>query len=93
MKLKSVEIRGFNKTASAKYEFSDINYIQGLNGSGKSTIIQAIQFALLGYLPNFSKQNSIIFQHMQSHSLLHHLFLHLMYLRSFHMECLFLPVF
>lgn len=69
MKLKSVEIRGFNKTASAKYEFSDINYIQGLNGSGKSTIIQAIQFALLGYLPNFSKQNSIIFQHASGRSM------------------------
>lgn len=69
MKLQSVEIRGFNNTASAKYEFSDINYIQGLNGSGKSTIIQAIQFALLGYLPNFSKQNSIIFQHASGRSM------------------------
>ena len=69
MKLESIEIKGFNKTSSAKYKFSDVNYIQGLNGSGKSTIIQAIQFALLGYLPNFSKQNSTIFQHASGRSM------------------------
>ena len=65
MKIKSVTISGLhNIIGTAKtYQFKDINYIIGRNGAGKSTILQAIQLALLGYIPGTDKRTSEIFAH------------------------------
>ena len=60
IKVKRVEITGMRKVANAKYDLSDINYIVGPNGAGKSTVLNAIQLALLGYIPGQSKKNQDI---------------------------------
>lgn len=67
MKIKSVSISGFNKIISKKtYNFQNINYLYGLNGVGKSTILEAIQLALIGYIPGESKTASNIMTHSNS---------------------------
>jgi len=63
MKIKSVYIDGLHNAVSKTYEFGDIVYIFGNNGIGKSTILQAIQFALLGYIPGTSKTKEAILRH------------------------------
>ena len=63
MKLKSVEITGMHKVIAKKYEFDDISYMIGPNGSGKSTVLEAIQLALLGYIPGYAKTNEGIMKH------------------------------
>lgn len=64
MKLKSIEIRNMHQiTSSMKYDFKDITYFTGPNGAGKSTILQAIQLALLGYIPGYDKTNAGILKH------------------------------
>ena len=64
MYVKSVEIRGMNNVAQKTYSFSsDVNYLYGKNGAGKSTVLQAIQLALLGYIPGMSKKNDAIMRH------------------------------
>ena len=64
MKLKSIEIKHMHKIAdSAKYDLNDITYFIGQNGAGKSTILQAIQLALLGYIPGYDKTNAGILKH------------------------------
>lgn len=57
MKIKSVYIDGLHNAVNKTYDFGDINYIFGNNGIGKSTILQAIQFALLGYIPGTAKNS------------------------------------
>lgn len=51
MKIKSLYIDGLHNAVNKTYEFGDLVYIFGNNGAGKSTILHAIQFALLGYIP------------------------------------------
>ena len=63
MKLKSIEIDGMHNASSKKYELSDVNYFYGKNGAGKSTILQAVQLAVLGYVPGNKKQNAAIMKH------------------------------
>lgn len=63
MKIKSVYIDGLHNAVNKTYEFGDIVYIFGHNGAGKSTILQAIQFALLGYIPGTSKTKEAILRH------------------------------
>lgn len=63
MKLKKITIEGLHATDRKTYEFSDFNYIVGPNGSGKTTILNAIQLALLGYIPGTDKKKSAIYQH------------------------------
>ena len=63
MKLKSIQIDGMHNASSKKYELSDVNYFYGKNGAGKSTILQAIQLAVLGYVPGNKKQNAAIMKH------------------------------
>lgn len=57
MKIKSIYIDGLHNASNKTYDFGDINYIFGNNGVGKSTILQAIQFALLGYIPGTAKNS------------------------------------
>lgn len=63
MKIKSILIRGMHNVQFQKYDINDINYIFGRNGAGKSTILQAIQLALLGHIPGHPKTNAGIFKH------------------------------
>lgn len=71
MKIKSISIFGMHNAIGAPrtYTFKDINYIIGANGAGKSTILQAIQLAILGYLPGTDKRVSEIFTHCASRTM------------------------
>ena len=67
MQLKSVTSTNMHNIYGSKvYNFGNINYLQGPNGAGKYTILQAIQFALLGYIPGTNKKLSDIFTHCNS---------------------------
>lgn len=57
MKIKSIYIDGLHNTVNKTYAFSDIVYLIGRNGAGKSTVLQAIQLALLGYIPGTAKNS------------------------------------
>ena len=57
MKIKSIYIDGLHNAVNKTYEFNDIVYLFGNNGAGKSTVLQAIQFALLGYIPGTAKNS------------------------------------
>ena len=67
MKVKSVSISGMRGAClGAKYEFDNINYLMGDNGSGKSTVIDALSLAILGYIPGTPKQNKKIMENANS---------------------------
>lgn len=62
MKLNYVEISGMHNIKDRKLVNLDNKiYLWGRNGSGKSTILQAIQLGLLGYVPGTNKTKSEIF--------------------------------
>lgn len=64
MKIESITIEGMHKLSRpTTYTFEDMNYIFGTNGAGKSTILQAIQLSLLGYIPGTNKKIGDIFKH------------------------------
>lgn len=64
MRIESITIDGMHKlNKPTTYTFEDMNYIFGTNGAGKSTILQAIQLALLGYIPGTNKKIGDIFKH------------------------------
>lgn len=64
MKIKSVTISGFHNVTFKTYEFDSVNYITGPNGTGKSTVINAIEYALFGYIPGTKKNsNEELFKH------------------------------
>ena len=64
MKLQSIDIRGMNRILQKKYTFqNDVVYLNGKNGVGKSTVLKAIQLALLGYIPGLAKKNDSIMKH------------------------------
>lgn len=63
MRIKSVTITGMHHIKSKTYEFDAINYLHGPNGAGKSTVLNAVQLAILGYIPGTAKQAGAIFQH------------------------------
>ena len=69
MNLKKVAISGMHNVEHKTYTFNDITYICGKNGVGKSTILQAIQFALLGYIPGYGKTKSETFKHCNGTSM------------------------
>lgn len=62
-KVKSITINGIHKVDHIRYEFDQNTYICGPNGVGKSTILTAIQLALLGKIPGQSATNATIFRH------------------------------
>lgn len=62
--IKSIRIIGMHNVEDRTYTFNEImNYFVGPNGSGKSTVLNAIQLALLGYIPGTAKQTSQIMKH------------------------------
>ena len=63
MKLSSISIHGMHRVTDATYDLSDMTYFYGKNGAGKSTIMQAIQLGILGYIPGTDKTNAAIFKH------------------------------
>lgn len=63
MIIKKVEIINMHHIDFASYDFSDLNYLNGLNGAGKSTVLQAVQLGLLGYIPGTGKRNVDIIKH------------------------------
>lgn len=63
MKLQSITIQNMHQVDGITYKFSDIAYLVGPNGAGKSTVLEAIQLALLGYIPGYAKTNESIMKH------------------------------
>lgn len=63
MKLSSITIRGMHKVTNKTYDLSGFRYFFGENGAGKTTIMQAVQLALLGYIPGTDKTKTAIFKH------------------------------
>lgn len=63
MKIESIRIIGMHRVHDRTYSLNDMNYLFGQNGAGKSTVLQAIQLALLGYIPGTDKTKSAIFAH------------------------------
>ena len=64
MKVKSVYIEGMRSVSRKSYSFdSSATYLYGPNGSGKSTVLNAIQLALLGYIPGTAKSNAAVMAH------------------------------
>lgn len=70
MKINKITIQGMHNIIAPKtYNLNDHNYFYGKNGAGKSTILQAIQLALLGYIPGYDKTSKSIYQHSNSKSM------------------------
>ena len=67
MKIKQVNIYGFHFPGKHEIKLesssSNIHYLFGKNGVGKSTILQAIQLGLLGYIPGTPKTKTGVFNH------------------------------
>lgn len=69
MKISSVTIEGMHNVIKKTYNFSDVNYLHGKNGVGKSTILQAVQLALLGYIPGQAKTKESILANTNNHTM------------------------
>lgn len=67
MKVKKVIIEGFHNVIRKEYTFDGINYLHGRNGVGKSTVLQAVQLGLLGYVPGSNKTKQGVFAHANNH--------------------------
>ena len=75
MKLTKIIIEGFHNVRRKTYDFTDMNYLYGKNGAGKSTVLQAIQLGLLGYVPGTNKTKQGVFTHSNNHTMAVKLFL------------------
>lgn len=69
IKIDSIEIVGMHNITSRTYSFNDFTYLTGHNGAGKTTVLQAIQLALLGYIPNTDKRKDAIFKHANGYEM------------------------
>lgn len=70
MRITKVMIEGLHNVINKTYTFDDLTYLYGPNGAGKSTVLQAVQLALLGYIPGNSKASKeAIFRHANGHSI------------------------
>ena len=63
MRIGSVTIEGLRGTKRRTYNFDQATYLHGPNGSGKSTVLNAVQLALLGYIPGTAKKPADIMAH------------------------------
>ena len=63
MRIGSVTIEGLRGTRRRTYNFDQATYFHGPNGSGKSTVLNAVQLALLGYIPGTAKKPADIMAH------------------------------
>ena len=70
MIIQKVEFANFHGQTKSVNLNERLTYICGNNGRGKSTILQAIQLALLGYIPGYGKKVSDIFQHATDRQML-----------------------
>lgn len=69
IRVKSVTIEGMHNVDKKTYTFNDVNYLFGKNGAGKSTVLQAVQLALLGYIPGMNKTKESIFSNSNNHTM------------------------
>lgn len=69
MKLQSITIEGMHNVSRKTYQLNNLTYFYGKNGAGKTTVLNAIQLALLGYIPGTSKTNEAIFRHSNNHTM------------------------
>ena len=71
MRITNVTIEGMHHVLRKSYDLTNnLTYLHGPNGAGKSTVLQAIQLALLGYIPGTSKASKeAIFKHSNGHAL------------------------
>lgn len=69
MKLSSITIEGMHRVEKKTYHFNNLTYLHGANGAGKSTVLQAVQLALLGYVPGTGKTKEAILRHANNHTL------------------------
>lgn len=61
--IKSIRLKNFKCFSNFEVHFDKtVTYLNGMNGEGKSSIIEGIQLALLGYIPGHSKKLSDIFK-------------------------------
>ncbi len=61
--IKSIRLKNFKCFSNFEVHFDkSVTYLNGMNGEGKSSIIEGIQLALLGYIPGHSKKLSDIFK-------------------------------
>lgn len=63
IKLIKINIRGMHNCIDTTYALKDFTYLFGKNGAGKTTVLEAIQFALLGYIPGYNKTPAGILAH------------------------------
>ena len=66
MKLKSIYIDGLHNAVNKTYQLNDLVYFYGRNGAGKTTVLYAIQLALLGYIPGVHKNRESILKHSKN---------------------------
>lgn len=69
LSIKKVTVEGMHNVKSVTYDFNKLTYLHGKNGAGKSTVMEAIQLALLGYIPGKGKTKELIFRHANSHTM------------------------
>lgn len=69
MEVRSVTIEGMHNATIKHYDLGSLSYLYGKNGSGKTTVMQAVQLALLGYIPGTNKRTSDIFEHSNGNSM------------------------
>lgn len=63
MRISMIEFSNFHGQTKRVDIDTNLVYLCGNNGRGKSTILQAAQLALLGYIPGYGKKVSDIFRH------------------------------
>lgn len=69
MKIQKLIIEGMHNVRKRVYVFDDKTYLMGPNGSGKSTVLEAIQLALLGYIPATGKTKGSVCAHSPASNL------------------------
>lgn len=69
MNVVRIRIKGMHNVVDKTYDLNNFNLIVGNNGAGKSTILEAIQLGLLGYIPRQGKTNEAIMKHANCDSM------------------------